>query len=122
MAASNIPILTGAILFSDTANGSGTALAGTTVKASSTVIYEIELDNTANAAATYCRLYNATSQTVGTTVPDSVILAPASTKITLVFTGGVTFGTGLGCSSGTSATLATTTAPSSAFVLKIVYV
>ena len=122
MAASNLPILTGATLFNDTANGSGTSLAGTTVKSSSTVIYEMELDNTANSAATFVRLYNATSQTVGTTVPDSLLMVPASTKITLVFPGGVTFATGLGCSSGTSATLATTTAPSSSFALKIVYV
>lgn len=122
MAASNIPLLTGITLFNDTANGSGTSLAGTTVKSSSAVIYEMELDNTANAAATFTRFYNATSQTVGTTVPDMILMTPASTKITLLFPNGVTFGTGLGCSSGTSATLATTTAPSSNFVLKIAYV
>ena len=122
MPASNLPLLTGASLFIDTANGSGTSLAGTTIKSSSTVVYEIELDNTANAAATYTRLHNATSQTVGTTVPDALHMTPASTKVTLVYPVGVTFGTGLGCSSGTSATLATTTAPSSSFILRVVYV
>lgn len=122
MAFSNIPILASAILFTDTANDSGTALAGTTIKSSSTVIYELELDNTANAAATYIRLYNATSQTVGTTVPDSIIMVPASVSRSIVIPSGLTFATGLGISSGTSAILATTTAPSSAFAVKIVYV
>ena len=122
MAFSNIPILASAILFIDTANGSGTALAGTTIKSGSTVIYEIEMDNTANAATTYLRLYNATSQTVGTTVPDMILLCPASVARTVVIPSGLTFATGLGISSGTSATLATTTAPSSAFIVRAVYV
>lgn len=118
MAASNLPLLTGASLFNDTANGSTAVV----IKSSSGVIYELELDNTANAAATYTRLYNSTGPTVGTTVPDWIVMVPASTKITLVLPSGVTFGTGISCSSGTSAALATTTAPSSSFVLKVVYV
>jgi hypothetical protein len=118
MATSNIPILTGAKLFTDSANGS-TAVA---VVAASNVIYELELDNTANGAATFMRLYNTGSVTVGTTVPTSIIMVPASTKITMVLPSGVTFDTALTISSGTSATLATTTAPSSAFAVKIVYV
>lgn len=122
MSFSNIPILASAILFTDTANGSGTALAGTTIKSGSTVIYEVEMDNTANAAFTYMRFYNATSQTVGTTVPDMMLLIPASVSRTVVFPAGLTLATGLGISSGTSATLATTTAPSSGFIVRIVYV
>ena len=117
MSASNIPVLTGAILLTD-----ASAAAVVIVKASSGVIYELELDNTANAAVTYLRLYNATSATLGSTQYDALVMVPASVKITLVYPSGVTFGTGICYAAGTSATLATTTAPSSAFAIKLVYV
>ena len=117
MAASNLPVLTGAVLLTD-----ASAAAVVIVKASSAVIYELELDNTANGAATYLRLYNATTATIGSTQYDALVMVPASVKITMVLPGGVTFGTGLCYAAGTSATLATTTAPSSAFAIKIVYV
>ncbi len=118
MSASNIPLLTGATLLTDSSVGATVVVA----KASSAVIYELELDNTANAAVTYLRLYNATSATNGSTQYDGLFYVPASTKITIVLPAGVTYGTGLCYTAGTSATLATTTAPSSAFVLKMVYV
>ena len=118
MAVSNIPNLSGAILFADTSNA-GTSIG---VKASSTVLYEMELDNTANGAATYMRLYNTASVTPGTTVPDCIIMVPASVTRTIVIPSGLTFGTALSVTSGTSATLATVTAPSSAFSIKFVYV
>lgn len=118
MTTSNLAILSGASLFTDTSNGA-TAV---NVKASSTVVYGLELDNTANAAATYLRIYNTTSPTVGTTVPDWIIMVPASVSRTITIVAGLTFGTGLSISSGTSAALATTTAPSSAFAVKITYV
>lgn len=119
MAASNTPLLASASLFIDPANGA----TATVVKASSTAVYQIELDNTANGAATYMRMYNTTSTvTVGTTVPDSIIMVPASVSRSWTVPSGWTFGTGLVISSGTSATLATTTAPSSSFIVRIVYV
>ena len=120
MAASNIPLLTGASLYlnTDVDDTAGAAA----VSAASCVIYEMELDNTANAAATYMRMYNTATVTLGTTVPDSIIMIPASVKITLVLPSGVTFGTALRLSAGTSATLATTTAPTSNFAVKLVYV
>lgn len=118
MATSNIPLLTGATLFISTSVGA-TAIA---VTAASTLVYEMELDNTANAAATYLRMYNNSSPTVGTTTSDWMVMVPGSTKITMVLPSGSTFGTALALSAGTSAILATTTAPSSAFAVKIVYV
>jgi len=117
MSASNIPVLTGATLLTDSS-----VAAVVVVKASSGVIYELELDNTANAAATYLRLYNATSATLGSTQYDGLVYVPASTKITVVITSGVTYGTGICYAATTSATLATTTAPTSAFAIKMVYV
>ena len=119
MAASNTAILASAALFIDPANGSTAVI----VKASSAAIYQIELDNSANGAATYMRMYNtASTVTVGTTVPDSIIMVPASGTVNFTMPTGWTFGTGLVLSSGTSATLATTTAPSSSFIVRIVYV
>lgn len=120
MATSNTAILTGASLFIDTANGS-TVVA---VKASSAVIYQLELDNTANAAASYFKMFNVASGsvTLGTTVPDKVEMVPASTKITITIPGGVTYGTACSCASTTAGGTAGTTAPSSGFIVKIVYV
>ena len=119
MEASNTAILANAALFIDPANGA----TATVVKASSAAIYQISLDNTANGAATFLRLYNtAATVTVGTTVPDSMIMVPASGTVSFTMPTGWTFDTGLVLSSGTSATLATTTAPSSSFIVRIVYV
>lgn len=120
MATSNTAILTNAALFVDTANGS-TVVA---IKASSAVVYQLELDNTANGAASYFKLFNVASGsvTLGTTVPDWVVMIPASTSRTLVMPGGVTFGTALSCASTTAGGTAGSTAPSSSFAVKVVYV
>lgn len=119
MANSNIPLLTGATLYTDTASGV-TAVA---IKASSAVVYELELDNTANAAAaSYTKLYNTGTVTVGTTVPDGVFYIPAATKITVVLPAGVTYGTALTVATVTTGGTAGVTAPVSSVAIKIVYV
>ena len=122
MAVSNISIaqISGANLFVDTANGN----AAVAVKASDAKIYSLELDNTANGAATYCKIFNvaAGSVVVGTTASDLTILVPASTKITMVFPDGLDFGTALSVASVTGKTEASSTAPVSAFAVKMVYV
>ena len=118
MSVSNVPNLSGAILFQDT-NSAGTAVV---VKASSTVLYEIELDNTANAAISYTKLFNTGTVSVGSTVPDTVLMIPASAKITLVFPNGVTFPTALSECTTTAGGTAGSTSPSSAVAVKMVYV
>ena len=120
MAYSNIPLLTGGSLFQDTAN----ANAAIAVKASSGVLYAAELDNTAVAAASYFKLYNAAAGgvTVGTTVPDWVIMVPASTKITLVLPSGITFGTAISAATVTAGGTSGTTSPTGNFAVKLVYV
>ena len=121
MAVSNISIaqISGAYLFNDSANGA-TVVA---VKASSGTIYEMELDNSANGAATYFKLFNvaAGSVVLGTTAPDLILLVPASTKITLVFPSGLAMGTAISCASVTDKAVTSTDAPSSSFVVKMVY-
>lgn len=118
MAVTNNVLLTGAALFTDTANAATAIVA----KASSAVLYELELDNTANGAASYLKAYNTGTVTVGTTVPDFVCLVPASTKITLVWPSGVTFGTALSFATVTAGGTAGTTPPTSSFAMKAVYV
>lgn len=122
MAVSNISIaqISGANLFVDDDNQN----AAVAVKASSAVVYQLELDNTANGAATYCKIFNvaAGSVIIGTTAPDMTILVPASEKITIVFPNGLTFSTALSVASVTTKVESGNTSPSSSFVVKMVYV
>lgn len=107
-----------ATLFQDTVN----ANVAITVKGSSGVISMIQVDNTANGAASYVKLYNtAGAVTVGTTVPDDVILVPASTRIELVIPAGKTLGTGIQVATVTAGGTAGTTSPSSAVIVRIAY-
>ena len=118
MAITNNGLLTGAILLTDTSAAATAVVA----KASSAVLYEIELDNTANAAATYLKLFNTGTVTVGTTVPDMVVMVPASVSRTVVVPTGITFATALAYCAVTAGGTAGTTAPSSAFAIKMGYV
>ena len=122
MAISNISIaqISGANLFVDDDNQN----AAVAVKASSAVIYQLELDNTANGADTYCKIFNvaAGSVVIGTTAPDLTMLVPAATKITLVFPNGLTFGTALSVASVTTKVESGSTSPVSSFIVKMVYV
>ena len=43
-------------------------------------IYQIDVDNAANAAASYLKLYDAAAPTVGTTAPDAVLRVPAGQR------------------------------------------
>lgn len=106
-------------LFNDTVNQS----TATAVKASSATVYYIEVDNTANAAASYTKLWNTASGsvTVGTTAPDVVILAPASTLVKVPFIGGLAFGTAVTVATVTTAGTAGTSNPSSSVIVRIAY-
>lgn len=109
----------GTNIFTDTAN----ANAAIVVKAASTVVHLVTIDNTANGAASYVKLYNnAGAVTVGTTVPDEVILVPSSTSITVAIPGGKTFSTGLQVATVTAGGTGGTTSPTSAVIVRIVYV
>lgn len=120
MAVSNTTQLSGAFLVIDT-SAANSAVA---VKASSAVLYELELDNTANGAASYFKICNLAggSVSVGTTVPDWVIMVPASVSRTIVMPSGVTFGTALSYFATTAGGTAGSTSPSSAFAIKLIYV
>jgi|SRR5581483_3014656 len=106
-------------LFQDTANGA--AVVG--VKTSSATIYFLELDNSANAAATFVKFWNATtgSVTLGTTDPDGVIRVPASTKLSIPIPAGWVFNTALSVASVTAGGTGGTGAPVTPITVKISY-
>ena len=94
------------------------------VKASSTVMYHLDLDNAANGAVTYYKFWNVASGsvTVGTTDPDMVIHVPASTRIVIPIPAGLTYGTALTVAAVTTAGTGGVTAPTSDAILRILYV
>lgn len=93
------------------------------VKASSGTIYNLIVDNTANAAVTYLKLWDVAvgSVTLGTTSPDYVLKIPASVKRVIHFPEGLAFGTALTVAATTTGLLAGATAPTSAVSLSITY-
>jgi hypothetical protein len=111
-------------IFSDTAMGSTVDA----VKASSAKVYWMTVDNSANGAPSYVKLYNLASGsvTVGTTSPDEIIYVPSSAVITHVFSTGAapgkTFGTALTAACLTTGGTAGVTAPSSSVIVSIAYV
>jgi len=93
------------------------------VKASSTTIYAIIIDNSANAAASFLKLWDVASGsvTVGTTDPDAIIKIAASVKKTIVFPEGLVFATALTAACVTAGGTAGTSNPSSDVDVSIVY-
>ena len=118
MAVTNNQMLSGAFLLIDTVAANAAVVA----KGSSTVLYELELDNTANGAASYLKLYNTASPTIGSTAPDAIIMVPASVSRSIVIPSGLTFGTALAYAAVTAGGTAGTTSPASAFIVRMVYV
>lgn len=94
------------------------------VKSGSTTIHCVVVDNTANAAVTFIKFYNATSGsvTVGTTDPDFVLRVPGSTKRTIFFHEGIIFNTALTVAAVTTGGTGGTTGPTSDVALEILYV
>jgi len=122
MAVTSITIaqIASALLFTDTDQ----ANSAVSVKGSSATIYEIEIDNTLNAAQdNYVKFYNtAGAVTVGTTVPDMIIEVRQGVKRTIVIPDGFVFETGLAVATVTAGGTGGTTSPTSDVTVKIVYV
>jgi hypothetical protein len=55
-------------------------------------VYQIELDNTANSAATYLKVYNAASPAHASNAPFYILRAEAATKQHVIFPAGTEFG------------------------------
>ena len=102
-----------------------TDLTGTksAVDATSGTIHSIVVDNSANGAASYLKLWDATSGdvTVGTTAPDWTFKIPASIKRTITFQEGAAYATALTAACVTTAGTAGTTNPTSDVIVEILF-
>lgn len=93
------------------------------VKASSGTLYGIVVDNAANGAASYLKMWDLASGnvTVGTTNPDWTIKIPASVKKTIAIPEGLAFGTALTVACVTTAIVSGVTNPTENVAVDIVY-
>lgn len=91
------------------------------VSASGITVYCVEIDNTGNSVATYTKLYNSASPTVGTTAPTAVLKAPALTKTNYPLAAGYgfPFGTALAVASVTAGGTAGSTGPTNSVQVKL---
>jgi len=113
--------VTGARKFEDSNN----ANVPVSVKGSAGVIHSITIDNSANGAASYVKMWDLAvgDVTIGITPPDWIIKIPASKpRFTIPIPDGLAFATGLAVATTTTALLAGTTSPSSAVAIGIVFV
>lgn len=85
-------------------------------------LYSIDIDNSANAAASFFKVYNTANPTVGTTDPDIVIKVPASTRREFVFIGGLSVSTSLSVACVTTGGTGGTTNPTSNVIVNMVIV
>jgi hypothetical protein len=127
MAISVIVVATpsGLTQYKDTALGS--TLDG--VKASSTLIEWIQIDNTANGGVpSYLKLFNATSGsvTLGTTAPDMVLYAESGKLDTFNFQSGasqgITFATALTMACVTTGGTAGVTGPTNPVIVTVAFI
>lgn len=65
-------------------------------------IYAMFVDNSAVAAVTYVKGYNAFAPTIGTTDPDLVLMIPTSARKTIIFATGNNFSTALSAAAVTT--------------------
>ena len=96
------------------------ATAVNNVSGGTTVLSYIELDNTANSVASYLKVYNLASPTVGTSSPDIVVRAAAQTKEYFICPQGVDFGTALSYACVTTGGTAGTTSPTYSVILRAI--
>ncbi len=113
------------VLVTDTVMGN----AVDAIKASSTKVYSVTVDNSANGgAASYVKLFNlaAGSVVLGTTAPDEVIFVPAGRVITVSYFDGAvpgkTFAAALSAACVTTGGTTGTSSPASAVVVTVEYV
>lgn len=83
-------------------------------------IFQIDLDNSANADnPAYLKIYDNASPTVGTTPPDLIFKAPVNTRLNMCVPDGIAFND-LSFAVVTTGGTAGTTDPTSAVVVKMV--
>jgi len=98
---------------------SATATADDNATGSSGSWYLVDIDNTANGAATYVKIYDDAAPSVGTTEPNWVFMAPASTRVVYSVSTAVAFATALSFCAVTTPGRGGTTSPTSAVPVRI---
>ena len=81
--------------------------------------FGIYIDNTANSAASYVKIYNDLNPAVGTDDPDFVFVCPASVTRQYTMAGGVALDTALSYACTTAGGTAGDVSPSSAVLIRI---
>lgn len=82
-------------------------------------VYKIVINNAANSAASFLKLYNNVAPTVGTTAPDGIIKVSAGDTRTIIIPKGWSFPTALSFACVTAGGTAGITGPASAVNVKI---
>ena len=83
-------------------------------------VFTVDIDNSANSAASYLKFWNVTSgATLGTTDPVMILMAPAGTKAPYGFGKGIVFSTAVSYACVTTAGTAGTSGPSTAVSIVI---
>jgi len=119
MAVTTTPLSTsvGANIVTDLASN---ATSESDVRAGATTVFIVDVDNTANVAVTYVKLYDSAGPTIGTTAPDVVLRVTGSARKSFVLDmSGVAFTTGLSFASVTAGGTAGTSNPSSSVIVRI---
>lgn len=104
----------GGRIIKDTAIG---ATVQANVTGTNSTIFFIDVDNTANGAASFLKVYDAAGPTVGTTNPDWIFRVAPSTRSQFVFPQGLTTTTGISLAAVTAGGTGGTTSPTASVVL-----
>jgi hypothetical protein len=100
-------------------SASVTATPENNVLGTSGTLFGVYIDNTANSAITYLRLYNTASPTVGTTEPNEIYPCPASVARMYTIAEGTAYGTAVSFACVREAGKAGATSPASAVKVRL---
>ena len=98
---------------------SATATPDNAVAGGAGVLFQVDIDNTANTNAVFVKLWNHASPTVGTTAPEWVLKCPASVRRVFSCTPGSAFATNLSVACVTTGGTAGTTSPTNAVAVRL---
>jgi len=82
---------------------------------SSATVYTLDMDNSANGAVTYFRLYDDASPTYGTTEPSVIVKVAANARQVWTVSSGLSLGSGFSVAASTVGGHAIGASPSSSF-------
>lgn len=86
----------------------------------SKTLRSVTVDNSANGAVSYFKMWNSAAPTVGTTEPFMILMVPASVKRSFIFPEGIVFGTAMEVACVTTPGKAGTTSPTSSVTVQVI--